>query len=169
MAVSSTKTELLDAVRTTFRRLRQDLDRVPVDEARHRDMPGHAAGTSISPADLVAYLVGWNRQVLLWHGRREEGLPDEFPASGFSWNQLGDLAQHYYAEHASDPWDDLRAQLDDAHRSILELIELHSDEELYGAAWYRTWTMGRMISLNTASPYTNARTRIRTWLRARTE
>ncbi|WP_331709366.1 ClbS/DfsB family four-helix bundle protein [Microbacterium sp. TNHR37B] len=46
-------------------------------------------------------------------------------------------------------------------------FESRSDEELYGAPWYRTWTMGRMISFNTSSPYANARGRLRAWLRER--
>lgn len=41
----------------------------------------------------------------------------------------------------------------------------HTSEARYGSSWYRKWTMGRMISLNASSPYANARTRIRTWLR----
>ncbi|WP_243233589.1 ClbS/DfsB family four-helix bundle protein [Microbacterium sp. CIAB417] len=64
---------------------------------------------------------------------------------------------------------ELRAQLQDANRRIVELVERHTDEELYGAGWYGKWTMGRMISLNTSSPYANARTRIRGWLRTQAE
>ena len=37
--------------------------------------------------------------------------PDEFPAPGIKWNQLGLLAERYYAEHQDDDWDGLRAQL----------------------------------------------------------
>ncbi|MNK06664.1 hypothetical protein D3C87_245630 [compost metagenome] len=35
--------------------------------------------------------------------------------------------------------------------------------ELYETTWYEKWTMGRMIQFNTASPYNNARGRIRKW------
>jgi len=48
---------------------------------------------------------------------------------------------------------------------VLALVEGLSDEELYGTSWYRAWTAGRMISLNTSSPYANARSRVRRWLR----
>lgn len=37
--------------------------------------------------------------------------------------------------------------------------------ELYGANWYEKYTAGRMIQFNTASPYKNARSGIRAWLR----
>ena len=165
MAVPSTKGELLAAIEKTFALLERDLDRVPVSAAREPVLDGHVAGTSMSPADLLAYLVGWNQQVLTWHRRRAGGLPDELPAPGIRWNELGLLAQRYYAEHAGDTWDGLRSQLRTAKDEIVGLIGDHSDAELYGAPWYGKWTMGRMISFNTSSPYANARGRLRAWLR----
>lgn len=41
-----------------------------------------------------------------------------------------------------------------------------SNDELYGKAWYGELKKGRMIQFNTSSPYANARSRIRSWLRA---
>lgn len=165
MAIPRSREELLDAIETTFSRLSRDLDRVPPEAAREPVLEGHAKGTMMSPADLVAYLIGWNRQVLTWHRRRTDGLPDEFPAAGFTWNQLGLLAQQYYDEYRDATWESLRAQLGAAHDQIVALVRDSSDEELYGAPWYGKWTMGRMISLNTSSPYVNARSRLRSWLR----
>ena len=165
MAVPASKDELLAAVEKTFTQLNKDLDRVPYGSTRKPVLAGHVQGTRMSPADLVAYLIGWNEQVLTWHGRRDEGLPDEFPAPGIKWNELGLLAQRYYSEHASDSWEGLRTQLFEANNQITTLIQSHSNEELYGQPWYGKWTMGRMISFNTSSPYANARGRIRAWLR----
>ncbi|MBE7953130.1 ClbS/DfsB family four-helix bundle protein [Microbacterium oxydans] len=167
MAVPATKDDLLTAIRTEYARLCADLDRVPTDSARELVLPGHVKDTMMSPADLLAYLIGWNEQVLTWHERRAAGLPDELPAAGFGWNDLGALAQHFSRDHENASWVELRARLDDAEQRIEALVLSRSDQELYGAPWYRTWTMGRMISLNTSSPYRNARGRIRRWLRAR--
>ncbi|WP_265521342.1 ClbS/DfsB family four-helix bundle protein [Oerskovia flava] len=165
MPVPASKDDLLTAIETTFARLYRDLERVPPGRAREPVLEGHVKGTLMSPADLVAYLVGWNQQVLTWHRRRTEGLSDEFPAPGIAWNQLGALAQRYYAAHQHDTWPILLGQLTAAKDQIVAMIREQSDEDLYGAAWYGRWTMGRMISLNTSSPYTNARGRIRAWLR----
>lgn len=165
MAVPASKAELLEAIDKTFSKLDEDLDRVPEGLVREPALDGHAKDTMMSPADLVAYLVGWNQQVLTWHQRRDEGLPDQFPAEGIKWNELGLLAQRFYAEHANDDWGSLRRQFRQAKGAIVELIGTKSDEELYGSSWYGKWTMGRMISFNTSSPYANARKRIRAWLR----
>ncbi|MCI1219165.1 MAG: ClbS/DfsB family four-helix bundle protein [Bifidobacterium sp.] len=165
MAVPATKEDLLAAIEKTFAQLEDDLDRVPIEATRNRVLEGHVKDTVMSPSDLVAYLVGWNQQVLTWHRRRDEELPDEFPAAGIKWNELGLLAQRYYAEHSEDSWHALRWQLRNAKKEIIALVERHSDAELYGSPWYGKWTMGRMISFNTASPYANARRRVRSWLR----
>ncbi len=167
MAVPASKAELIAAVEKTYAKLALDLDRVPVELARVAELDGHVKGTKMSPADLVAYLVGWNEQVLTWHRRRAAGLPDEFPAAGIKWNELGLLATRFHVEHADDDWESLRAQLDSAKEKIVTLISGYRDEELYGSPWYGKWTMGRMISFNTSSPYANARGRIRAWLRER--
>lgn len=165
MAVPASRAELLVAITTTFEKLSRDLDLVPPERAREPGMPGHAAGTAMSACDLVAYLVGWVEQVLVWHDRRRRGLADEFPAHGYQWNQLGELAQHFYAQGAGLSWCELRQRLAAANTNVLALVEGLSDEELYGTSWYRAWTAGRMISLNTSSPYANARSRVRRWLR----
>ncbi len=165
MPVPASKEDLLAAIEKTFEQLEQDLDRVPAGAARQRVLEGHVKDTVMSPADLVAYLIGWNQQVLTWHRRRAEALPDQFPAAGLNWNELGLLAQRYYAERAEESWEDLRLQLREAKEGIVALVAGYSDAELYGEPWYGKWTMGRMISLNTSSPYANARRRVRAWLR----
>ncbi|WP_218665788.1 ClbS/DfsB family four-helix bundle protein, partial [Acinetobacter sp. Colony158] len=40
-----------------------------------------------------------------------------------------------------------------------------TNSELYEKSWYNQWTMGRMIQLNTASPYLNAKNRVSKWLK----
>ncbi len=64
MAVPSSKAELLAAMTTTFEKLMADLAKVQPIRAREATMNGHADGTAMSPADLVAYLIGWNELVL---------------------------------------------------------------------------------------------------------
>ncbi|POH64379.1 hypothetical protein C3B61_13090 [Cryobacterium zongtaii] len=166
MAVPSSKADLVAAIGTTFAQLESDLDRVPPSLVYDQVLPGHAKNTMMSPAELVSYLIGWNEQVATWHARRAAGLPDELPAAGIKWNELGLLAQRYYDAYRDETWDELRAHLVGAKDNLLALIEDYTDADLYGRQWYGKWTMGRMISLNSSSPYMNARGRLRAWLRA---
>lgn len=166
MAVPTSKAELLTAITTTFDKLKSDLSKVAHDRAREPTMNGHANGTVMSPADLVAYLIGWNELVLKWLDRDDRGEPVDYPETGFRWNQLGLLAQKFYADYSALEWHERLARLADAKNALITTITDRSDDELYGSAWYGKWTKGRMIQFNTSSPYANARTRLRAWLKA---
>lgn len=165
MAVPASKADLLTAISTTFGKLMQDLARVPPDRAREASLEGQAAGTMMSPADLVAYLLGWNELVLKWLGRDDRGAAVDFPETGFRWNDLGPLAQKFYTDYQSLEWQDLLARLTAANARLVATISERRQDELYGRPWYGKWTKGRMIQFNTSSPYANARGRIRRWLK----
>lgn len=165
MAVPTSKAELLAAIKTNFDRLIADLSRVPPDRVRERSLDGHAAGSTMSPADLVSYLIGWNELVLKWLALDDNGARVEFPESGFKWNQLGLLAQKFYRDYEALDYPQLLERLQAAKDRLVETISARSDTELYGAAWHGKWSKGRMIQFNSSSPYANARGRIRKWLK----
>ncbi|OEZ83902.1 hypothetical protein JAB6_26640 [Janthinobacterium sp. HH104] len=168
MAVPNSKSELIEAITTTYAKLVQELARVPPALARAPVLEGQVAGTRMSVCDLLAYLVGWNELVLHWHAQLRDGKHIEdiaFPAEGFTWNALGKLAQRFYADYAELSMDELLQRLELAKNQLLALVDAHDDAQLYGRPWYTHYTMGRMIQFNTASPYANARTRLRAWLK----
>lgn len=165
MAVPHNKQALLDAILLNYRRLATDLATVPPARAREATLPGHAAGTLMSVADLVAYLLGWQLLVLKWCEAGDKGLHADLPETGYKWNELGRLAQKFYADHAHLPYPALLRQFDDAHARIVARVERESNATLYGTPWYGKHTLGRMIQLNTSSPYANARTRLRQWMK----
>ncbi|MFV0678765.1 ClbS/DfsB family four-helix bundle protein [Ottowia sp.] len=144
----------------------QHLATVPSERAHEAALNGHAQGTRMSVADLVAYLIGWHLLVLKWHERTTSGLPVDFPETGYKWNDLGRLAQKFYADHAAQDHLVLLQQLADVHARIVTLVEQETDAALYSAPWYKQHTLGRMIQLNTASPYANALARLRKWQKA---
>ena len=166
MSVPASKVELLDAISKTFGKLMADLARVPPELSRAASMEGHATGTTIGPADLVAYLLGWNELVLKWLDLDDSNKDVEFPETGYKWNQLGLLAQKFYADYQDLDWNELLNRLSKANAQLVETISSRPDDELYGCPWYGKWTKGRMIQFNTSSPYANARVRIRKWLKA---
>ncbi|CUK24116.1 Uncharacterized conserved protein [Achromobacter sp. 2789STDY5608615] len=166
MAVPRNKQELLDAIRVTYQKLTADLTDVPADRAHRSTLEGHAQGTTMSVADLVAYLIGWNLLVLKWCEAKAGGHAVDFPETGYRWNELGRLAQKFYADHAAQPYPALLQQFAEVHARIVAWVAAASDADLYGAPWYEKYTQGRMIQLNTSSPYANARSRVRKWKRA---
>jgi len=168
MAVPQSKTELLSAIEVNFDKLMTDLRAVPLDLADDCGLDGHAAGTRMSIANLVSYLIGWNELVLKWLDRDKAGLTVDFPETGFKWSELGRLAQKFYRDYEALPYPALLQRLEAAKERIVSEIESRSDDTLYGRDWRDgKWTMGRMIQFNTSSPYANARARLRKRLRAK--
>lgn len=139
---------------------------MPPENAHDKTMDGHAKGAVMSVNDLVAYLIGWNALVLKWLERDDRGEAVDFPETGCQWNELGALAGKFYEEHGSNGFDENRRTLWAVKDQLVQNISARSDGELYGAPWHRQWTKGRMIQLNSSSPYENARARIRKWLKS---
>lgn len=166
MAVPQNKSELLAAIDKTYIALAKDLAAIPPQRTSDKALEGHAQGTMMSVHDLVAYLLGWNLLVLKWLAKDRAHQPIDFPETGYKWNELGRLAQKFYADHDALPFPDLLAALDKAKSAIVTAVEAEDDASLYGRPWYEKWTMGRMIQFNTASPYANARGRLSKWRRA---
>lgn len=167
MAIPQDKDALLDRLDVSFEKLTRELAAVPERLARERSMEGHAEGTQMSPCDLVAYLVGWNELVLKWLERDAAGQAIDFPETGFKWNELGRLAQKFYRDHEGVAFPQLLERLDAAKSRIVAAVASRDDAVLYERAWYGKWTLGRMIQFNSASPYDNARARLRKWLKAK--
>ncbi|MEA9393602.1 ClbS/DfsB family four-helix bundle protein [Acerihabitans sp. TG2] len=163
MGVPQTKSELLLAIDKNHNKLSGYLASIPPESASDESMEGHAKGSVMSVCNLVAYLLGWNKLVIKWITLDAAGKPVDFPETGYKWNQLGLLAQKFYRDYSDLDLCSLRSQLQDAKNEIVESIKKRSDDDLYGKAWYGKWTMGRMISFNTSSPYANACGRLRKW------
>lgn len=163
MAVPNHKEELLTAIRTTYRKLKGELENISEEQAQGTELEGHAKGTKMTVVNLLSYLCGWAELVLKWEERKREGLPVDFPESGYKWNELGKLAQKFYVDYEGNSLKMICAKLDLAVQRILSMIAKKSNNELYNEAWYEKWTLGRMIQFNTSSPYVNARGRIRKW------
>ncbi|AWA98046.1 ClbS/DfsB family four-helix bundle protein [Vibrio parahaemolyticus] len=163
MPIPTTQDELLKAIDKNFSVLIKDLESVPLDKVFETTLEGHAKGTMMSVHNLVSYLLGWNELVLKWieKDKKEENI--DFPESGFKWNQLGDLAQKFYSDYETVPFDQLLIDFQQAKQKIVEFLAGETNEHLYGNTWYEKYTMGRMIQFNTSSPYANARTRLRKW------
>ncbi|MBI6543017.1 ClbS/DfsB family four-helix bundle protein [Proteus vulgaris] len=165
MSVPQTKVELLLAIDKNFNKLISYLDAIPIETTSERSMDGHAKGTKMSVRDLVSYLLGWNSLVVKWITSDAKGLPIYFPDTGYKWNQLGLLAQKFYSDYSELNYDSLIAELRAVKNEIVALIDERTDDILYGKPWYTKWTMGRMISFNTSSPYANANGRLKKWVR----
>ena len=163
MAVPKNKKELIFEIEHNYSKLKKDFESIPMELTKNKELEGHAKETKMSVSDLVAYLIGWGELVLKWNRKKENGELVDFPETSYKWNELGKLAQKFYSDYENIDYSELLNKLDQNVKEILKLIERNTNEELYEKPWYDKWPKGKMIQLNTSSPYKNARSRVRKW------
>jgi hypothetical protein len=149
--------------------LKIELVNIPIELTGLKELDGHSNNTLMSVNNLMGYLIGWGQLVLKWNDLKSQGLAVDFPETGFKWNKLGKLAQKFYKDYQEDDFMVLIKKLDETVNEILKLIESKTTKELYETTWYDKWTLGKMIQLNTSSPFKNARDRIRKWKKTKQE
>ena len=165
-SIPANKADLLLAIETAFDKIFKDYQRIPTEMSRILGVEsGHKAGL-ISVSDSLVYLIGWGRLVLNWHQLKADNQDVDFPATGFAWNQLGELAQHFYRTYQDWQYDELLQEFESVTQQVLALIEACDPNSLYQAGWYNDWSQGRMIQLNTSSPMKSMRTKVRRFIKA---
>ena len=167
MPIPQNKRELLVAIKDSYAKLRKELHQIPSNLCEKQELEGHQKDTQMSVSNLVAYLIGWGVLVLKWKDKIEKGEEVVFPDDDYNWNQLGYLAQKFYKDYEQEDFKQLLEKLEAVVAELLAIVEQTDNDILYGTTWYKNYTMGRMIQLNTSSPYKNARTRLRKWQRER--
>ena len=136
MPIPKSREQLLDAIEINFERLARDLGKVPAHKTNEATLEGHAKGRVMSVHNLASYLLGWNNLVLKWIEKDAKGEPINFPETAFKWNQLGALAQKFYADFDAVPFDQLLKDLEIAKQKIVDFLSDQTDEFLYGASWH---------------------------------
>lgn len=125
-----------------------------------------------SPAENLAYQVGWTTLILKWEKDEEEGLEVKTPTDNFKWNQLGELYQCFNENYAQLSIRELKNILEENINSIYEMIDSMSDEELFephmrkwadDATKKAVWEVYKFIHINTVAPFSSFRTKIRKW------
>ena len=125
-----------------------------------------------TPAENLAYQVGWTTLVLKWENDEQAGLPVKTPSDGFKWNQLGELYQWFTNTYANLSLKELMGMLDDNIQKIFTMIDSMTEEELFlphkrkwadEATKTAVWEVYKFIHVNTVAPFGTFRTKIRKW------
>ena len=164
-SIPKNKEELLEAITSVFEKLSVDYQSVPIYITRELVIEGNVKNTTVSICDTLAYLIGWGKLVLKWHDLKSKNEVVDFPETGFKWNQLGLLAQHFHEEYKEWEFEALQQEFTITVDSILVMVSALDNDDLYRHEWYEQWTLGRMIQFNTSAPMKNVRTKVRRFLK----
>lgn len=166
MAIPQSKAELLAALTTEYQKLEAELVSIPEKMTRERTVTG-----DISVCDIAAYQAGWGKLLIHWYDTGKKGEMPVLPAEGYKWNQLGELAKHFYKTAEKEKYSDLLKQFGAMVIRVRQIIEENSDKQLYQLNTYNwtgdKWPLGRWINVNSSSPYKSARAKIRSWKKAK--
>ena len=167
MRAYTSKQELKDEIKKTYTKYIAEFDVISEDMKDQR-----AEDVDRTPAENLAYQVGWTTLVLKWEQDERNGLEVKTPSDQFKWNQLGDLYQWFVDTYAGMSIQELREILDTNIEKIYEMIDSMSDEDLFtphrrkwadGATKTAIWEVYKFIHINTVAPFGTFRTKIRKW------
>lgn len=119
------KEELKDAIHIAYQSLYQEFDGI---ENSQRD--NRMEGVDRTPAEIIAYQLGWLNLVMKWDKDEKAGLTVITPSPDYKWNQLGGLYQSFYHTYAAYSLDELRSLFQETEHQWQNWIDSLSDEEL---------------------------------------
>ena len=170
MRTYENKEELKTEIRKTFEKYISEFDNIPealkdirVDEVDR------------TPAENLAYNVGWTTLVLKWEEDERNGLPVKTPSDEFKWNQLGGLYQWFTDTYAPLSLTELKNMLNENVTALYAMIDSMSEDELFqphmrkwadDATKTAVWEVYKFIHVNTVAPFGTFRTKIRKWKKA---
>lgn len=170
MRTYSSKQELIGVIRDSYEKY--DTEFAVLNDA---DRDVRVEGVDKTPAENIAYQIGWLTLLLGWERDEKEGRDAQVPTKGYKWNNLGGLCEHFYHEYhlssLQEQQDVLRALVDE----LCMFIENLSDSEIFepGARkWAETsarWPIYKWVHINSVAPFTNFGAKLRNWKRVVTK
>ncbi|WP_420539656.1 ClbS/DfsB family four-helix bundle protein [Paenibacillus polymyxa] len=160
----ASKSELKEAIHTSY--LRFDGEFQEIDES-HKDT--RIDEVDKTPAEMIAYQLGWLHLVMSWDKDEREGKTAIMPAPNYKWNRLGELYQSFYKTYSHYSLYELRDMFKLAEQTWLDWVDTLSHEELFTQGvhkWTGTnpnWPMARWIHINSVAPFKTFRAKIRKW------
>ena len=167
MRTYTSKEELKAEINKSFEKYISEFDSIPEAVKDKR-----VDGVDRTPAENLAYQVGWTTLVLKWEADERNGLQVNTPSDHFKWNQLGGLYQWFTDTYAHLSLTTLKAKLEENVNSICAMIDSLSEDELFQPHMRRwadeatksaVWEVYKFIHVNTVAPFGSFRTKIRKW------
>lgn len=167
MRTYSNKKELKAEIEKKFEKYILEFDDIPENLKDKR-----VEGVDRTPAENLAYQVGWTTLVLKWEDDEKKGLEVKTPSEDFKWNQLGELYQYFTDTYAHLSLKELGEKLSKNIEDIYKMIDSLSDDELFkphmrkwadDATKTAVWEVYKFIHINTVAPFGTFRTKIRKW------
>ncbi|HCW52298.1 MAG TPA: cytoplasmic protein [Clostridium sp.] len=140
------------------------------DNINEQDKDVLLNGVDRTPAQMIAYQLGWMNLILHWEAQEKKGQIVVTPSPNYKWNNLGGLYESFYNQYDGYSLNELIHMFIETENKIIELINTYTDIEFFqpgGRKWASSttsnWPIWKWIHTNTVAPFKSFRTKIRKW------
>lgn len=167
MRVYKNKEDLKTEMNETFRRYIAEFEEIP-EALKDKS----CESVDRTPAENIAYQVGWTSLLLKWEEDEKRGVSVKTPSDKFKWNELGKLYQWFTDTYAYLSLQELKDKLQENVDRLNDMIDSLTDEELFkphmrkwadDATKTASWAVYKFIHVNTVAPFVTFRAKIRKW------
>jgi len=142
-------------------------------EVKEEDKDKLVDGVDRTPAQMIAYQLGWLNLVMGWDKDEREGKHVVTPCEGCKWNDLGKLYQSFYNKYSVYSLAELRDLFDNTVSNFIKWLEGFSEEEIFtqgSRKWAQStpsnWPVWKWVHINSVAPFKSFRGKIRKWKKA---
>ena len=153
MGRPKSKSELLSTATSNCDRLLTFVNNLSKDE-QERDFPEGMLNRNIK--DTIAHLHAWHLMLLDWYTVGMTGQKPDMPAKGYTWKTLPKLNCEIQKRYAQVSLEDAMGLFRQSFKTVLKIIEIHTDEELFTKKkypWTGSTSLGAYLISATSSHY----------------
>ncbi|NLT96324.1 MAG: ClbS/DfsB family four-helix bundle protein [Clostridia bacterium] len=127
-------------------------------------------GVDRTPAQMIAYQLGWLDLIMGWDKAEAEGKEVVTPAEGYKWNNLGGLYRSFYNKFSSYSLVELQNLFKEKVLAFVQWLDGFTEEEVFtpgSRKWASStpsnWPVWKWVHINTVAPFKSFRSKIRKW------
>lgn len=91
--------------------------------------------------DVLVHLHEWHKLFILWESENMSGANKHFLPEPYTWKTYGYMNAEFWKKHQSTSYVDAVKMLNESHKKVMDIIDCHSNEELFAKKYY-SWTDG---------------------------
>lgn len=161
------KQELIAAINKAY-----DLFVAEFAGIKNADIHTRKSGIDKTPAEMIAYQIGWLNHILQWEKDELAGKQVITPAPNIKWNELGRLVQTFYDKYDKGTLADMLRQFEKTKSEFVAWIKTLDHKTLFELdirkwAYIKAgWAVWKWLHINSVAPFTNFRPLIKKWKKA---
>mgnify|MGYP000955001512 CR=1 FL=1 len=139
-------------------------------DVKEEDKDKLLEGVDRTPAQMIAYQLGWMDLLMQWDKDEAAGKAVVTPCEGYKWNNLGGLYQSFYEKFSSYSLVELQSMFNEKVIAVVQWLEGFSEEEVFtpgSRKWASStpsnWPVWKWVHINTVAPFKSFRSKIRKW------